>query len=224
MSSGEPSRRSGVCEMIRCRDSSSNDASSGHRIGPGRDGVDADLRRELARERAGEPDEPGLGDRVDDEILERALGVDVGDVDDRALRLAQRRRRRLRQEQRRAQVGADQVLPVLGGDVADRRLEERRRVVDQRVEAAEGGERLLDDRRQLGEVEQVGLDQRDRILPHVVELGLQQPRLAGRAAVVEHQVGPGARAGAGRSPRRRACAPPVISTLLPCTPGSLIPR
>ena len=35
MSSGVPSRRSGVCEMIRCRDSSSNDSSSGHRIGPG---------------------------------------------------------------------------------------------------------------------------------------------------------------------------------------------
>ena len=94
MSSGVPSRRSGVCEMIRWRDSSSNASSSGHRIGPGRDGVDAHLRRELARERARQPHESRLGDRVHDVALERALGVDVGDVDDRALRLASARVRR----------------------------------------------------------------------------------------------------------------------------------
>ena len=35
MSSGVPSRFSGVCEMIRCRDSSSNESSSGHSTGPG---------------------------------------------------------------------------------------------------------------------------------------------------------------------------------------------
>ncbi len=108
MSSGVPSRFSGVCEMIRCRDSSSNDrrrATGSVR----RDGVDANFGGELARQRAGEPDESGLGDRIDDEVLERPVGVDVGDVDDRALRLAQRRRRRLREEQRGAQVGADKV-------------------------------------------------------------------------------------------------------------------
>ena len=65
---------------------------------------------------------------------------------------------------------------------------ERRRVVDQGVEPAERLHRLLDQRRQLGEVEQVGLDQRDRIGARVVELGLQQPRLACGRAIVQHQV------------------------------------
>src|SRR5205814_995111 len=35
ISSGLPSRRSGVCEMIRCRETSLNASSSGHNIGPG---------------------------------------------------------------------------------------------------------------------------------------------------------------------------------------------
>ena len=105
---------SGVCEMIRWRDSSSKDVVVGPQDRSGRDRVDAHLGRELARERARERDEAGLGDRIDDVALERSLGVDVGDVDDRALRLAQRRCRGLREEQRRAQVGADQVVPVAG--------------------------------------------------------------------------------------------------------------
>ena len=137
MSSGVPSRCSGVCEMIRWRDSSSNDSSSGQSIGPGRDRVDAHFGRELARERAREPDQRRLRHRIDDVVLERPLGVDVGDVDDRALRLAQRGRRGLREEQRRAHVGADEVVPVARADLADGRRIERRRVVDQRVEPAE---------------------------------------------------------------------------------------
>ena len=35
MSSGVPSRLSGVCEMMRCRDNSSNESSSGQSTGPG---------------------------------------------------------------------------------------------------------------------------------------------------------------------------------------------
>ena len=57
-----------------------------------------------------------------------------------------------------------------------------------RVETAERLQRLLDHRRQLVEVEEVGLDQRDRIGAHAVELGLQQPRFARGSAVVEHEV------------------------------------
>ena len=218
MSSGVPSRRSGVCEMMRWRDSSSNASSSGHRIGPGRDRVDAHVRRELARERAREAHQPGLRGRVHDVALERPLGVDVGDVDDRALRLAQRRRGGLREEQRRLQVGADQVVRMPPAVMSPtRRLEERRRVVDERVEAAERLHRLLDQRRQLGDVEEVGLDQRDRLGAQVIELGLQQPRLAGRVAVVQHERRARRRAAAGRWRRRHARAPPVIRTTLPCT-------
>ena len=103
----------------------------------------------------------------------------------------QRGGRRLREEQRRAQVGADEIVPVLDGDLADRRGEERRRVVDQAVEAAEGRQRLLDQRRELGDVEEIGLDQRHRARADVVELGLQQARFAGGAPEVDHQVGAG---------------------------------
>ena len=172
-----------------------------------RDGVDAHLGGQLPRERAGEAGEPGLRRRVDDVVLQRTLGVDVGDVDDRAVGLPQRRRRGLRQEQRRLEVGAHQVVPVGGVDLADRRRVERRRVVDQRVEAAVGAERALDQRRQLRQLEQVRLHQRDRIGADAVELGLQQPRFAGRAAVVQHQVrARGVQPAADR--RAHALAPP----------------
>ncbi len=67
-------------------------------------------------------------------------------------------------------------------------VKERRSVVDQHVEMAEGVQRLLDHRRQLGEIEQIGLDQRDRIGADVVELRLQQARLAGGRAIVQHQI------------------------------------
>ena len=156
----------------------------------GGDRVHADVGGELAGERAGEAGQARLRGAVDDVLLERAFRVDVGDVHDRALRLAQRRRGGLRQEQRGAQVGAHEVVPGGRGDLADRRGEERRGVVHQRVEPAEGGERLLDQRRQLGDVEQVGLDQRHGVRPHAVELGLQQPRLARGSAEMQHQARP----------------------------------
>ncbi len=101
----------------------------------------------------------------------------------------QRGRGRLGQEQRRLQIGADQIVPVLDIDVADHRRIERRRVVDERVELAECLHRLLDQRRQLADVEQVRLDQRDGIGAQMIELGLQQARFAGRCAKMQHDGG-----------------------------------
>jgi len=60
-------------------------------------------------------------------------------------------------------------------------------------------ERALDHRGQLRQVEQIRLDERNRIGPDVIELGLEQPRFAGRCAVMEHQV----RAGNVHSPADR---------------------
>ena len=131
----------------------------------------------------------GLGDRVDDIVLERPLGVNIGDVDDGALRFAKRRRCRLRQEQRCLDVGADQIVPARDGDFADRGLEKRRRVVDESVQPAVRLQRLLDERRQLRDVEQIGLDQRDGVGALMIELRLEQTRFAGRGAVVQHQAG-----------------------------------
>jgi hypothetical protein len=115
--------------------------------------------------------------------------VDVGDVDDAAAALFQFGRGGLRQEQGRDQVAAHQVVPVLHGDGADRGRIEARRVVDQHVEPAEGGDGLVDQARQTVDVEQVGLDQRHRIGPDGVQLVLQRARLVDRTAVVDHQVG-----------------------------------
>src|SRR4030095_1927391 len=94
-------------------------------------------RRELDGERARERGEAGLGDGVNGVAPERTLGMDVDDVDDRARVLRELRSRLLADEERRAQVGADELFPVrkLDGTHLDR--EEARGVVDEEVEAAE---------------------------------------------------------------------------------------
>jgi len=84
--------------------------------------------------------------------------VDVHHVDDQPLCRAQRRSRGLRQEQRRAQVRADEIVELRVRDRADRCRVERGRVVDQHVEPAEAPERGLDQRRQAIGVVQVGAD------------------------------------------------------------------
>jgi hypothetical protein len=63
--------------------------------------------------------------------------VDVGDVDDGPAGERELRRRRLREKQRRAQVRADELLPVARFDVAERRGIERGRVVDEEIQARE---------------------------------------------------------------------------------------
>src|SRR5204862_64635 len=78
------------------------------------------------------------------------------------------------------------VAPVVDADLADRRRIERRCVVDERIEATERLHRLLDERRQLADIEEVRLDQRNRIGANVIELGLQETRFPGGSAEVEH--------------------------------------
>src|SRR5205809_630334 len=51
------------------------------------------------------------------------------------------------------------IAPSRDRDLAHRRLEKRRRIVDQSVETSECLQRLLDERRQLRHIEQIGLDQ-----------------------------------------------------------------
>ena len=114
--------------------------------------------------------------------------MNVGDVDYGALRLFQRGRRGLGHEQRRAQVGPDQVLPGGRRDLTHWRLEKRRRVVDQRIELAESLDRLVDQRRKFRNIEQIRLDERDGILALMVELGLQQSRFTRGCAIVQHDI------------------------------------
>ena len=111
---------------------------------PRRDRIDADFRREFARERMRHADQCGLRDRVNHVVLERPFGMNVRNVDDCALRFAKRRRGRLRQEQRTLNVRAHQIVPSGDRDFADRGLKEGRRIVDQSIESAERLQRLLD--------------------------------------------------------------------------------
>ena len=57
--------------------------------------------------------------------------------------VAQAGRGRLRQEQRRLEIAAHQIIPLRGRDRADRSRVERRGVVDQYVEATECAQRRL---------------------------------------------------------------------------------
>src|SRR5262245_60719670 len=68
------------------------------RNGARRDTVHPHRRREVDGERARERGEPRFGDAVDGVALERAVGVDVDDVDDRTLPFGEMRRRFLRDE------------------------------------------------------------------------------------------------------------------------------
>src|SRR5688500_725433 len=78
--------------------------------GAGRNAVDAHRRRQLDCERARKRGDAGLGDAVQRVAFQRPFGVDVDDVYDGALVFRQVRRRLLRDEQRRAQVRAHQLL------------------------------------------------------------------------------------------------------------------
>jgi len=87
------------------------------------------------------------------------------------------------------EVGADQVVPVLFADFADRRGVEAGSVVEQHVEPAETRHGVGDDTAVAGGVEQVALDQRGGIRALQVEFGGQGLRLAFRGTVVDHDSG-----------------------------------
>ena len=78
--------------------------------------VHAHVGAEILRERAREHREAGLRGAIHGVIAQRPLRVHVDDVDDDALRRAQRRQQRLGEEQRRLQIAADEIVPLLLGD------------------------------------------------------------------------------------------------------------
>ena len=158
---------------------------------PGRNGIDAHLGRQFDGQRARQAEQAGLGRAVERIAGERALAVDVGDVDDRPVRRPQLRRRRLRQEERRLEVAADEVVPGGQVDAPERRGEERRGVVDQCIERAEALDARIHKHWKRGGVEQVGLHQRRRRRPPGVELVGQRQRIGARRAVMDHHVGAG---------------------------------
>ena len=78
--------------------------------------------------------------------------MDVRDVHDAAVAAAQFVRCRLGQEQRRFQVGAEQVVPLLLADICQRGGVKTRGVVDQRIELPELPYGLVDHAWQYGHI------------------------------------------------------------------------
>src|SRR5205823_15051356 len=106
----------------------------------------------------------------------------------RATPLGELRRRGLREEERRAQVGADEVVPFARADALEWRRVERRGVVDEAVEAAESRGRFVDELRKRGEVEKIGLHHDARTRSRGIELGGDAPGLVARAVAVQRDV------------------------------------
>ena len=133
MSSGSPLRLSAVCLMMPAR-SASDIPSSGQRIAPGETPLTRMCGpRSFASERVSIAS-PAFAGAVDGMVAQRPLRVHVDDVDDDAARRAQRRQQRLGQEQRRFEIAADEIVPLLRRDGAERRRIKIRRVVDEHVE------------------------------------------------------------------------------------------
>ncbi|NYD51442.1 hypothetical protein BJY14_007425 [Actinomadura luteofluorescens] len=130
------------------------------RVGPERagddargDGVHADAaRRHLLAEPLPELDQRRLGLRVADWRAAGHAGVDRGDVHDRAPALQDARQRRPGGPHRAEQVEVEHPPPLLVADVEEPAEGQpvrvaRADVVDEEVDPADRGERLIDDRR-----------------------------------------------------------------------------
>ena len=111
---------------------------------------------------------------------QRALRVNVDHVHDRALSSAQLRRCCLREEERRTQIRAHEVVPLLRRHAAERCGIKRRRIVDERVQSSERFDRCSYYSRQRVHIEQVGRYDRGRACTLTVQLIAQVFRFADR--------------------------------------------
>jgi len=116
---------------------------------------------------------------------ERAQAMDVADVQDEARVLRERRRRCLRQEERRAQVRADQVVELVGRDCADGRRIEGGCIVDEHVETSEGAHDLGDERVTGCRVGEVGTEGARRAGAFRIQAGDESVRIGLRASIVD---------------------------------------
>ena len=190
---------------MRSRSAGSNWPSSGQAMAPGATPFTRTARRELERERARQRGEPGLGDAVERVALQRPLGVDVDDVDDRALVL----RQLAAPPPAQMNSGARRFEPISSsqcdGSIAPTATGKKRRgVVHQQVEPAEALERRADQRARRDRREQLGLHLGRALRARRVQLGLELRRVGLGVAVVHAARSRPRRAGAARSPRRRA--------------------
>ena len=121
-------------------------------------------------------------------IRQRAFGIDVEQVDDAAARFAQRRDRRLAEEERRLRIGREQLVPLLRGRRPQRRGEERRGIVDQRIEPAVMRQQLPDHAGQRVRVGQFGLQQQGAAAALAFQFLRQRVGVIGGTAIMQRQI------------------------------------
>jgi hypothetical protein len=110
----------------------------------------------------------------------------------------------LREEERGAQVGADEVLPLALGNLSERCRVERGGVVHEPVEATERARGIVNELRERGKIEEIGLHDGRRARAGAVQVGSQAFGLVARPVAMEHH----ARAGCVQRARdRRADTP-----------------
>ncbi len=118
-------------------------------------------------------------------LPQRPQAVDVGDVEDQPPAPAQFRCRGLRQEQRHAQVGADEVVELGRGDRAERRRVEAGGVVHEHVQRAEGADHGGGQGGQRGRIGEVRLERRGGAGPRLVHRVDQRARFGRRTPEVD---------------------------------------
>jgi hypothetical protein len=125
-------------------------------------------------------------------LAQPALGVDVDQIDDGAVRCTQRRGGGLGKEEGRACVRGEQLLPLRVGHRTERRREEGTGIVDQSVEPAEMREHGSHQRRRHAGRTQLARQQQHAVGTLLVQLGLEFERLVLGMPVVDRQVVAGA--------------------------------
>jgi hypothetical protein len=150
------------------------------------------VRPEIFGERARQHREPGFGGAVDGMVAQRPLRVHVDDVDDDAACGPQRRQQRLRQEQRRLQIAADEVVPLFRRHGAERCGVKVRRVVHEHIELARSCDDVLGHALEGGNVAHVCADGEGRARPRAIQLGGELLGIVGRTVIMNRDVRAGA--------------------------------
>lgn len=155
---------------------------------PRSDRVNANVGAELASQRFREHDEAGLGNRIGRIASQRPHAMNVDDVEDQAVRQTQGGCSRLREEQRRFEIRADQIVPIFERDFSNGCRVKRRRVVDQNIELAEMPTSLFHQVAERGRLEQIAREPQCAIATDLFEFGAQFLSRIERAMMMDHYI------------------------------------
>ena len=156
-----------------------------------RDRVDANMWAEFAGQRFRQHDETGFGNRVGWIASQRSHAVNVDDIQNQAVRQAQRGCRSLREEQGCFEIRADQVVPVFDRDFTDGGRVESRCVVDQDVELPKVSASFFDELAERGNIEKISGQSERTTRSLLFELGAQFLSGIDRPMMVDDHVSAG---------------------------------